>query len=504
MSGSAGGLLLAPLVLGIGPLITMALVGGALTVAASVARRVSESYERERRASRERIRQVEQNTERIGGFRDKVRADMREETRLNAEVASHMERELERSREDARALLSGGEPEKYHHYLETIQKARGDLNKKLTSMQNERSARYQTEIARSMETLGREMSSKQEEYLGELRNLGNAEAQRREKAKEIARIYLSEAYTLVESLRGDFNGAHFVGARLTVLAAQVEAASARFEKGRYETCVAVAKDASVASIEEIYHADRKKQEWENYHKLALTLAAEIEAYMMEQETVTEKTKQEVETRLGKPLGDEVLGVKIGDYTDRTDKGETRFNHLINAVRKQRAELESATPATASAERLREIASALNERAYPTAMTLIHNGILNMSNAFTRQNLSEEIINFFEEHNFTFGGYGYENDRHDGALHIGLENELTGEEIVVTLAPEVTGGEVQTQVSIDQLKGDERNEERKAYYRQAVQEVVAKAIPGASMSLECHQATRDKLSPRTSLREKLKR
>ena len=371
-------------------------------------------------------------------------------------------------------------------------------------MQNEFSAHYQTEIARSMETLGREMSRRQEEYLSELQNLGNAETQRREKAKEIAKIYLSEARALVDSLKGDFGGAHFAGPRLAVLAAQVEAASAQFGREQYKACIAVAKDASVATIEEIYQADCKKQEWENYHKLALTLAAEIEAYMAEQETVTEKTKQEMEARLGKPLGDEIVGVKIGDYTDRTDTGETRFSHLQNTVQKQREELEKATPAAVSTEYLREIVSTFNEKAYPAAMTLVHNGIFNMSNAFTRQNLSEEIIDFFEEHNFTFSGYGYENNRHDGALLIGLENGVTGEEIVVTLAPEaMSSGEVQTRVSIDQLRGDERNEERKAYYRQAVQEVVAKTVPGASMNLECQQATRNKLSPRTGLREKLK-
>jgi hypothetical protein len=188
-----------------------------------------------------------------------------------------------------------------------------------------------------------------------------------------------------------------------------------------------------------------------------------------------------------------------------EDGRTRFDFLLSAVSEQKRELESAAPSSMSVARMKEIASCLNGKIYPEAMTSIYKGLLNMSNAFSRQSLSEEIVNFFEEHNFTFSGYGYDGDRHDGALHIGLENELTGEELVVTLAPEImSSGDVQTRVSIDQLKGDERNEERKEYYRQAVREAVTKGTPGASVSLECDRSTRNKLSPNSALRDRLKK
>ena len=82
--------------------------------------------------------------------------------------------------------------------------------------------------------------------------------------------------------------------------------------------------------------------------------------------------------------------------------------------------------------------------------------------------------------------------------------MTGEEIIVTLAPELMeNGDVQTRVEINQLKGDETNEERKAYYRTSVQNVVVDNTPGAQIKLECRKETRNRLSQKTELRDKLK-
>jgi hypothetical protein len=178
---------------------------------------------------------------------------------------------------------------------------------------------------------------------------------------------------------------------------------------------------------------------------------------------------------------------------------------MEAVSKRKRELEEAGPSSMSVTRMKEIASELNTKLYPVAMTVVYEGIMNMNNAFTRQRLSEEIVDFFEEHNFTFSGYRYDGDRHDGALCIGLENEVTDEEIVVTLAPEIMGaGDVQTRISIDQLRGDGKNEERKEYYRQAIREVVAEGFPGAALGLSCDESTRNRLSSNTRLRDKLKK
>jgi hypothetical protein len=491
-------------VFGAGPVMGALLVGGALSAAARASRGVAESYERGRRASRETAMRSDK-IERIGRFRDQVNADMRAETSRNVEVSGRMEQELERSRESSQALLRDADPEKYAQFLEEIQRSREAANGAIVAMQDDFTSRYHERIAKSMETLGREISDRREAYLSELNDLRDAGERRTERAREIAGIYLDEARDLVASLRDEFSGADFSGAGQSSLVSQLEAAADQFGKGRYEACIAVAKDVSVSAVEEIYRADCKKQEWENYHKLALTLAAEVGEYLKRQETITEETRREIEAETGKSLSDEIVGVRIGDYTERMESGETRFDHLAGIARARMAELEAAAPRSVSAGRLREIAAELNENIYPAAMTAIYRGIMNVNNAFARQNLSEEIISFFEEHNFTFSGYGYENDRHDDALRIGLENGVTGEEIIVTLAPEVmSSGEVQTRVSIDQLAGDERNEERKAYYRESVREVAANSVPGASVTLECQRETRNKLSTRTDLREKLKR
>ena len=129
----------------------------------------------------------------------------------------------------------------------------------------------------------------------------------------------------------------------------------------------------------------------------------------------------------------------------------------------------------------------------------------MNNAFSRQNISEEIIDFFEEHNFMFNGYAYDDDKHDKALHIGLENQATGEELIITLAPELLAdGDIQTHIDLKQIKGDEANEERKAYYRECVEEVVKGKTPQAKVNIKCNASTRNKLSSDTETKKKLRK
>ena len=503
MSGSAGGLLRVPLLLGIGPVVGMVMIGGALAAASSVAGQIASGYEA-RRAKRERIRQSEAE-ERVGSFRDMALHDMTEETRLNAEASARMDQELERGRREASRILEGGDPEKYGEYLSRVRSSRDEINRQITRIQDSFAREYESRIAKSMEAVKNSMSRQQEIYLKELQTLRGDEDEKRGRARELADMYLKEARSLIASLRDDFAGDAFGGPRMALLSQQVDEATAQYAAGRYETCLAVAKDASVAAVEEIYKADARRQDWENYHKAALTLAAEIEAYLKAQERITPEAYAEMKHRSGAELDEEIIGARIVEYTDRMEDGRTKFDCLLSAVSEQKRELESAVPSSVSAARMREIVSDLNGKVYPEAMTSIYKGMLNMSNAFTRQNLSEEIVNFFEEHNFTFSGYSYDGDRHDGALHIGLENELTGEELVVTLAPEImNSGDVQTRVSIDQLKGDERNEERKEYYRQAVREAVTKSAPGASVGLECDRSTRNKLSPNSALKDMIRR
>ena len=77
--------------------------------------------------------------------------------------------------------------------------------------------------------------------------------------------------------------------------------------------------------------------------------------------------------------------------------------------------------------------------------------------------------------------------------------------MITLAPElVSGGDVQTHVDLKQLRGDEANEQRKAYYRQCVEDVVRGGHPGAEVSLQCNAATKGRLSADTEVKRRIQK
>ena len=196
---------------------------------------------------------------------------------------------------------------------------------------------------------------------------------------------------------------------------------------------------------------------------------------------------------------------MSEYTDRNAKGQTRFDYLLFKVNEVYKALRDPQAQQLTTDQLKQYVSFLNNDLYPAIAMCINRAIINMNNAFSRQNISEEIIDFFEEHNFIFNGYAYDEDCHDKALHIGLENQATGEELIITLAPELLqSGDIQTHVDLKQIKGDEANEERKAYYRQCVEEVVKGSNPYAKVNIKCKSETRNKLSTDTETKKKLKR
>ena len=235
------------------------------------------------------------------------------------------------------------------------------------------------------------------------------------------------------------------------------------------------------------------------------LSEEVKAFIESQEFVTEAAKAHAEKCSGKTLENEIVGMRIADYTDKNSKGQTRYDYLSRKANETYDMLRRDDAEDLTTEQLKSSVDFLNNELYPAISTCLNRAVANMNNAFSRQNISEDIIDFFEEHNFTFNGYAYDENTHDKALHIGLENEATGEELIITLAPELLeNGDVQTHVDLKQIKGDEANEERKAYYRECVENVVKGANPYAQCILKCKGETRGKLSTDTETKKKLKR
>jgi hypothetical protein len=230
----------------------------------------------------------------------------------------------------------------------------------------------------------------------------------------------------------------------------------------------------------------------------------VVAYLEAIEFVTEEIKVDAEKRGGEKLSDEVVGVRVAEYTGRNKEGLTRYDALLAKAREYREFLTSEKAHSLTTYELKEYARVLNTEFFPTAVSCVTDGIMNMKNAFSRQNISEEIIDFFEEHNFSFNGFAYEADMHDKALYISFVNETTGEELTVTLAPElVAPGDFQTRVELDQLAGDAADEARKAYYRQAITDVVMGGHPGAQVELKCIQETVNQNSTNTRARDRIR-
>ena len=503
MSGEAGGLLLLPLAIAAFPIVGLVLVGGAVAAGVGAASRTASKYEEQKRRQRETIRRSGLS-ESIGAFRSNIAADMNEQTRLNVLASEKMMQELEKSRKTIIALAESGDPEQYQRYMGQIRASRQEVSNKLFEIQDGYTKDYHVKINASMYNVTRIVNSQFASYMNELEQLKNNLAAKKERARQLANTYIDEAKEILISLEQDYEGAKFSGTQLIELQSQFNEAIGQYNLENYETALAVAKDTSLSAVEEIYKADCKKQEWDNYYKCALTVSSELAAYMEAQAVITEDVKRQVEDRIGKPLDDEIIGVNVSEYTDKMKDGQSQYDYLLKKVNEIKDFLESGEADKLMTQQLKEYVELINGKLYPSAALAIYKGILNMSNAFSRQNISEEIIDFFEDHNFSFKGYSYDDDRHDGALHIGLENESTGEEIIVTLAPELMGnGEVQTRVEIDQLMGDEANEERKAFYRASVEKVVVDNTPGAQIKLECKKEYKNRLSQKTELRDKLK-
>ncbi len=504
MSGEAGGLILIPFALAAMPLVLGGLaIAGAVTVGAK-AGGAAVRYEQEQRRRREEIRRsgVAQS---IGEFRSTMLNSMNEQTSLNVQASERMMMELENQRNAMRRAAEQRDTQAFNAYVSNLKASRTQTMQAIANTQNEFNVAYRQKIAESMVLVSQKVNEQYATYMDELQQLQADMVTKNQRAQEIAKSYIEEARTLLASLTEDFEGQKFSGRQLVTLNDQFNQAVTLYNNGRYESAIASAKDVAINTLEEIYEADAQKQEWENYFKLALVLSEEVKSYIESQSVITEDAKAYAEEASGKTLEDEIVGIKVSEYTDRNAKGQTRFDFLMFKANEVYTALRNPQAQQLTTEQLKQYVSFLNNDLYPAIATCINRAIINMNNAFSRQNISEEIIDFFEEHNFIFSGYAYDDDCHDKALHIGLENQATGEELIITLAPELLqSGDIQTHVDLKQIKGDEANEERKAYYRQCVEDVVKGSNPYAKVNIKCKSETRNKLSTDMETRKKLKR
>ena len=505
MSGESGGLVLLPLLaLGALPFVLGGLAVAGVAYAGVKAGQAAVNYEQQKRVERREIRQSDAGMS-IGNYRGEMQRSMNQQNALNVSASNQMMQELERQRNAMREAAQQQDVEAFGHYVRQMKQSHAQVMHSITDTQERFNLNYKNKITESMSEVTRQINEQYASRMGEIEQLKANITEKNKRAAEIAEGYINEATTLLTSLEEDYNGRKFSARQITTLRSQLNQVISLYNSGSYESAIAGAKDVATAALEEIYEADAAQKEWDNYYKLALVLSEEVKTFIESQETVTEEAKAHAEKYSGKTLENEIVGMRIADYTDKNAKGQTRYDYLRHRASEMYDALRKEDAQNLTTEQLKSSIDFLNDELYPAVSICLNKAVANMNNAFSRQNISEDIIDFFEEHNFSFSGYAYDDNAHDKALHIGLENEATGEELIITLAPELLkNGDVQTHVDLKQTKGDEANEERKAYYRECIENVVKSSSPYAQCSLKCKSETRGKLSTDTETKKKLKK
>lgn len=456
-------------------------------------RPVQNSQAQKTASQRQDEKQLEKYSNNLGNLRNDIQSNMNRQLELNRQASEEMINEIEKVRAEMQAA-SEKSLEDYDEYLGLMKEKRQELSDKITQQQEAVNRQYRDKISESMLNITSELNNKHKEYLSELSAMQNDINMKNEKAAEIAKSYIAEARTTIQSLVEDFEGEKYVGRELISLNNQLNKAIEQYNGGYYESAIAASKDVLIGTVEEIYHADEKKQEWENYYKMALVLSADLKTFIESQEVISQEIIDKAKSEKNIELNEDMVGAKVADYTGKNSKGTTKYDYIKQKSEEIDKVLNSSDGQSLTTQQLKQYIDFINTQLYPQAACCITSGILNMDNAYSRQNMSEDIVDFFEEHNFSFAGYSYDEDRHDKPLHVYLSNETTGEELVVSLAPQqLDDGSVQTRVELEQVKGDETNEERKAYYRECINQVITQKNPGSSVNIQCDKSTVNKLS-----------
>ena len=313
MSGEAGGLVLLPLAIFALPVVGAVLVGGAVIAGGAAAVNAGANAAARRAEARRREREEIMRSginDTIGSFRSTLASNMNEQVRLNQQASNEMMSIMNSHRAEMQRWADPNDPAKYQQYLANMRTSREGVSRRLMEIEDNFVRNYHEQIQLSMATITDTINRQYATYLNELEQL-NADIQAKEaKAREFAEQYLEEAKTLIESLQKDYDGARFSGEALHELQRALNDAITQFNHGHYEAAIASAKDTALQTIEEIYKADCKQQEFDNYHALAISLGAELEAFLTHQEFITAEAKEEVENKTGKTLEDDVVGIRI--------------------------------------------------------------------------------------------------------------------------------------------------------------------------------------------------
>lgn len=452
------------------------------------------TYNRTQKTSQAQTdKQIQTYSDNLGHLRNDIQNNMNEQIELNRKASEEMMKEIEQARNEMHTA-SDKSLEDYDEYLGLMKEKRQEMFNRITEHQEKVNREYRNKISESMVQITSELNEKHKQYLTELTSLKDNIQAKNEKASEIAKSYINEAQTTIKSLIEDFEGEKYVRRELIALNNQMNKAIEQYNKGYYETAVATSKDVLIGTVEEIYHADEMKQEWENYYKTALVLSTELMTFIETQEIITQEVFNSIKSEQNIELNEEIIGTRIADYTGKNSQGTTKYDYIKQKAKEIDDMLKSDDAKNLSTQQLKQYTDYINTVLYPQAACCITQGILNMDNAYSRQNMSDDIVEFFEEHDFNFKEYTYDENRHDKPLHLYFTNDTTGEELVISLSPQaLENGEVQTRVELEQVKGDETNEERKAYYRECINQVITHKNPGSSVNIQCDKSTVNKLS-----------
>lgn len=489
MSGEATGALAIPLAIAAAPFVLAGVVVAQTARLAARGVQAAAEYERQKRAVRREIRESGIRSS-IGDFRAEIRSTMAEQTRRNREASEQMLREMDRQRE-AMEKAAARDPALFRDYLARMSEGSRETMQRIMDAQRQFSEGYDAAIRSSMDAVSHRLNDQYDRSMRALSEMAEDQAAQEERSAALAEDYLTEARTLLASLKEQFEGERFLPRELLLLQEQLREAEDLVRSGQYASVAIAARDLICSALEAIYRADEKKQEWDNCYKMAYVLCEQLKEAAESMETVSLEAKQQAEALSGKELSDELVGLSVAEYTPLLENGQNSFAYYQNLIREAGERLR-VSGEQMSTEELRNLFTQLNEQVYPALTRSVNRGIFNLSNALIRRDSGERIMDYFEGKDFVCVGWAYD-EMDDSALHMAFQNSLTDELLTVTLAPEWNGDEVNTGIRMDQLAGDALNEERRAELRQGVEAALRAENPYARVALSCTEDSRNLLS-----------